>query len=100
MLVALLRFAENKASAAALMDDHNTWLAQGFEDGVFALAGSIMPAEGGAIIAHGVSADELRQRLAADPFVAERVVTADVIEIAPRRAEERLAFLIDQHETN
>lgn len=100
LFVVLLRFAENAASAPALMHAHNEWLARGFEDGVFVLAGSIQPAEGGAIIAHGVSADELRLRVGADPFVGEGVVSTEIIEIAPGRADERLSLLLGQSEAS
>lgn len=96
MFVVLLRFAENKTSAPALMERHNEWLSQGFADGVFVLAGSIRPAAGGAIIAHGIEEEELRLRVDADPFVAEGVVNAEVIEVAPGRVDERLAFLLDE----
>ena len=98
MFVVLLRFAENKASASILMEGHNEWLSRGFDDGVFVLAGSIQPASGGAIIARGVSAEELRLRVGADPFVTEGVVSVEVIEIAPGRVDERLAFLLDESE--
>lgn len=96
MFVVLLRFGENKASAHTLMQGHNEWLSRGFADGVFVLAGSIQPASGGAIIAHGIEAQELRVRVDADPFVAEGVVSAEVIEIAPGKVDERLGFLLDE----
>ncbi len=96
MFVVLLRFAENRASAPVLMQGHNEWLSHGFEDGVFVLAGSIQSAAGGAILAHGVTADELRARVETDPFVAEGVVSAEVIEIAPGKVDDRLVFLLDE----
>ncbi len=91
----LLRFAENKASAQALMTTHHEWLSRGFADGVFVLAGSIQPAAGGAIVAHGTDPQDLRRRLDADPFVAEGVVRAEVVEIAPGRVDDPLACLLD-----
>lgn len=100
MFVVLLRFAENKASAPALMQGHNEWLSRGFADGVFVLAGSIQPAAGGAIIAHDIEAEELRVRVDADPFVAEGVVSAEVIEITPGKVDERLGFLLDESKTD
>lgn len=98
MFVVLLRFADNKASAQALMPEHNEWLSRGFDDGVFVLAGSIQPAAGGAIIARGASAEELHARVEADPFVTEGVVSAEVIEVAPGKLDERLGFLLDGSE--
>jgi uncharacterized protein YciI len=93
MFIVLLRFAENSGQAGALMAAHNAWIQHGFDDGIFLLVGSLPPASGGAIMASGVSADELRRRVQLDPFVAHGVVTAEIIEIAPNRLDERLQFL-------
>jgi uncharacterized protein YciI len=93
MFVILLRFAANRAEAPRLMEAHNAWLRRGFEEGVFHLAGTIAPKAGGAILAHGADRAAIELRLAEDPFVAERVVQAEIIEIAPSRADDRLAFL-------
>ena len=46
-----------------------------------------------AILAHGTDRAAIELRLADDPFVAEQVVQAEIIEIAPSRADDRLAFL-------
>lgn len=96
MHVVFLRFAENRASAPTLMAAHNEWLSRGFDDGVFVLAGTIRPASGGVIIAHDTSAESLSRRVEADPFVSAGVVRAEITEIAPGRADERLAFLLDE----
>jgi uncharacterized protein YciI len=94
MFVVLLRFAENKDAAAQHMNGHQEWLRRGLDDGVFLLAGSIRPGLGGAILAHDASLAELEKRVADDPFVAENVVNAEIIEIAPGLADERLSFLL------
>ncbi len=93
MFVVFLRSAANKDKAAAFMQGHKDWLQAGFDDGVFALAGSLMPEGGGAILVHGITRDDLEQRVQADPFVAEGIVTEDIVEIAPSRTDERLAFM-------
>jgi uncharacterized protein YciI len=93
MFLVLLKFSDNKAQAAKHMDGHNAWIKRGFDDGVFALVGSLKPSGGGAVVARGITRDALEERIQGDPFVAERVVRAEVIEIAPSRADERLAFL-------
>ena len=92
MFIVLLKFAD-KAKAAEHMEGHKAWLQQGFDDGVFSLAGSLQPNLGGGILAQGTSPAELKARVAQDPFVAAGVVTAEVLEITPSRADERLAFL-------
>lgn len=93
MFVVLLKFSVNKAKAGQFMDGHNDWLRQGFADGVFLLAGSIKPGQGGAILAHGVTAGDLQQRVNADPFVVQDVVQAEIIEVAPSKTDERLNFM-------
>lgn len=94
MFIVLLRFSDNAAKAAVVMDGHNAWLRRGFADGVFLLAGSIQPKLGGAILAHGTSLPELEARVSEDPFVAERVVSAEILAVSPGKADERLAFLL------
>lgn len=94
MHIVLLKFAEHKDHAPHHMDGHNAWLKRGFDDGVFALAGTLQPRQGGAIVAHGCTLDELRARVAEDPFVAAGVVQAEYMEITPSKADERLGFLL------
>ena len=94
MFIVLLRFSDNKAQAGELMPGHNAWLKNGFDDGVFLLAGSLQPKQGGGILAHNVTFDDLQLRVNADPFVAEKVVTAEILEISPAKADQRLEFLL------
>ena len=94
MFVILLKFSENKSEAGGHMDGHNQWIKQGFEDGVFLLVGSLQPNLGGSVIAHNTSLPELQERVDSDPFVAENVVSAEILEIAPKKADERLSFLV------
>lgn len=94
MFVVLLRFSENKARAGEFMEGHKEWLRRGFDDGVFLLAGSLQPNLGGAVVAHGTSLSDLESRVNADPFVTEKVVTAEILEIAASKADARLSFLL------
>lgn len=93
MFVVLLRFSSNRGRAPGLMAGHQAWIQRGFEDGVFLVVGSLQPDPGGGIVAHGISREELERRVAEDPFVAEDVVRAEILEITPARSDERLAFL-------
>ncbi|NNE24013.1 MAG: hypothetical protein HKN11_15530 [Rhizobiales bacterium] len=95
MFVVLLKFARNKGEASRFMEGHKDWIKRGFDDGVFLMAGSLQPNMGGAIMAHDTSLADLQARVNDDPFVAQNVVIADILEIAPARADERLAFLLD-----
>ena len=95
MFIVLLLFSDNKDRAGEFMDGHNAWIKQGFEDSVFLMAGSLQPGLGGAVMAHNTSQEELEARLNRDPFVAEKVVSAEILEIAPAMTDERLEFLAD-----
>lgn len=94
MFMVLLKFSGNKGQAGQFMAGHKDWLERGFADGVFLLAGSLQPGLGGGIVADNTSLSELQSRVNDDPFVAEDVVSAEILEITPSRADERLDFLI------
>lgn len=94
MFVVLLRFSENKDKARDFMEGHNQWVKQGFEDKAFLLMGSLQPGLGGSIIVHGESRDALENRINQDPFVTENIVTAEILEIEPKKADERLDFVL------
>lgn len=93
MYVVLLRFSSNKSQASDHMAGHQEWIREGMDEGVFHLVGSIHPSLGGAVLASGVSPEELQTRVDADPFVVHDVVTAEIIQIAPNLTDPRLAFL-------
>nr|WP_222109363.1 hypothetical protein [Streptomyces cupreus] len=75
------------------MAEHQNWIRKGVDDGVFLLVGSIQPGQGGAVLATGITLEDLQARLAQDPFVVHDVVAAEVIEIAPNLTDPRLEFL-------
>ena len=94
MFVVLLKFSSNKGQAGRFMDGHREWIQRGLDDGVFLLVGSLQPDLGGGIVAFNTSLPDLQSRVNADPFVAEKVVSAEILEIAPARVDERLQFLL------
>lgn len=94
MFIIFLRFSANKDNAAQHMDGHKAWLKRGFTDGVFLLAGSLEPGLGGGILAHQTTLASLDQRVKEDPFVIAGVVQAEIHELDPGMADERLQFLI------
>ena len=95
MFLVLLRFSANRGRAGQFMEGHKEWIKRGFDDGVFLLAGSLQPNLGGGIIANNTSMPDLQSRVNDDPFVAENIVNAEVIEITPSRVDERLKFARD-----
>ena len=88
MFIVLLKFSTNKDQVSQFMDGHKAWLQRGFDDGVFLLAGTLQPGLGGALLAHDTSLADLQSRVNDDPFVAE------ISEMAPAKADDRLKFLL------
>lgn len=94
MFIVFLRFSSNKSHASQFMDGHKAWIKRGFADGVFLLAGSLEPELGGAILTHNATLLDLQARVNDDPFVVEDVVRAEIHEMDPSMADERLQFLV------
>jgi len=94
MFVVVLTFSSNKGQAGQFMEGHNEWIRRGFDDGVFLLAGSLQPNLGGGVVAHNTTLSALQSRVNNDPLVAEKVVSAEILEITPSKADERLKFLL------
>ena len=95
MFIVLFKFSDNKGKASQFMDGHKEWIKRGFDDGVFLLVGNLQPKLGGGIVAHNTSLSDLQSRVNTDPFVAEKVVKAEILEITPSKADARLNFLLD-----
>jgi len=94
MFIVLLKFSDNKGQAGQFMEGHKEWIKRGFDDGIFLLAGSLQPNLGGTIVVHNTSLQNLQGRVDDDPFVAENVVTVEILEITPSKADKRLDFLL------
>jgi uncharacterized protein YciI len=94
MFILVLKFSGNKGKAGQFMEGHKEWIKRGFDDGVFLLVGSLQPNLGGGIVAHNTSLPDLQSRVNDDPFVAENVVSAEILEIAPSKTDERLKFIL------
>ncbi len=96
MFIVLLKLSSDKGRAGQFMAGHKEWLKRGFDDGVFVLSGTLQPSLGGAIVAHNTSLPELQDRVNSDPFVAESIVNAEILDITPSKADERLKFLLGE----
>jgi len=95
VFIVMLKFSSKKELAGQFMDAHKQWIKRGFDDGVFLLAGSLEPSLGGGIMAHNTSLSDLQDRVNRDPFVAENIVRAEILEISPSKADDRLKFLLE-----
>lgn len=96
MHIVLLRFTERKSDAGKFMAGHKDWIQEGFDGGLFLLAGSLQSQAGGVLLANGIPAEELDQFIRRDPFVEHGIVTPEIIAVAPSRVDERLGFLLGQ----
>jgi uncharacterized protein YciI len=94
MFIVLLRFSKNKGKGAELMPAHNEWITRGIDEGVFLLVGSLQPRAGGMILANNTTRSDLETRVSQDPFVANDVVSAELLEISCSQADPRLGFLL------
>ena len=94
MFIVQLKFSSNKGQAGQFMAGHNEWIKRGFNAGVFLLVGSLQPNLGGGILVHNTSLSDLQNRVNDDPFVAQNVVSAEILEISPAKTDERLNFLL------
>jgi len=95
MYIVLLKFTDHKERAGDYMQAHIEWIQRGLDEQVFLMVGSLQPNLGGGILAHQCQLQELLQRVAADPFVEQGIVNAEIIEFSPAKADSRLAFLLD-----
>ncbi len=93
MFVTFLKFSDNRAAAQDHMAGHNSWIAKGFDDGVFLSVGSLLPGQGGAVIAHGESRQAYDARISDDPFVKQGIVVAETHEIDAKRTIPALDML-------
>ena len=98
MFIVLLKFSTNKIQAPNFIESHNHWIKQGFEDNVFLMVGSVKPGIGGSVLVHGESREALEKRVNKDPFVIEKIVTAEILEIEPKKVDERLEFLLSDED--
>jgi uncharacterized protein YciI len=94
MYIVLLRFSGAKAKAVEFMEGHKAWIRRGFDDGVFVMTGTLQPNAGGLVVAVNTSRTDLEGRISADPFVVEGVVTAEILEVALSRLDERLSWVV------
>ncbi|WP_020401129.1 YciI family protein [Kordiimonas gwangyangensis] len=95
MFIVTLRMSGDRAKAPALKDGHNAWIKQGFADGAFLAVGNLEPGPGGVLLVQESDLKALEKRVNADPFVAEGVVTPEVIQFTPKKTDDQLSFLLE-----
>lgn len=95
MFIVLLSYTAPLERIDAVTADHRRWLDACYERGLFLASGPQMPRTGGAILAHGLGRQALEALLAEDPFAMAGVAEYRVIEVAVRKADPRLGFLVE-----
>lgn len=93
MFLILLSYTKPLDEVDRWLDDHKAWVKQGFDDGVFILAGGQLPRVGGVVVAIGETREQIEGRAAQDPFVRHGVAAAQVIEVRPSTLDARIEFL-------
>lgn len=96
MFVVLLTYTVPLEQIDRLGPDHRAWLKTCYDDGIFLASGPQQPRSGGAILAHGLTREELEARLAHDPFAQAGAATYQIIKVGVRLADPRLAFLVEE----
>lgn len=96
MFIVLLRLTKDNGHLAEHhFPAHKAWLTQGFEDGVFDLAGRLSDV-GGAILARNATRAEIEARIANDPFVIHGVAQPEILEMSPSVASDAMIHLIPE----
>lgn len=95
MFIVLLTYTAPLERIDAQGEAHRAWLRSCYDDGIFLASGPQEPRTGGAILAHGLTRAELEARLAGDPFAQAGLATYQIIKVAVRLSDPRLAFLTE-----
>lgn len=93
MFVIVLTYTQPLEAVDRLVPEHVQWLDRHYATGHFLASGRRVPRTGGVILAHGLDRAALDAALADDPFNRHGVARYEVIEFAPGKTAEALAFL-------
>ncbi|TDT98622.1 uncharacterized protein YciI [Streptomyces sp. 846.5] len=93
MFIVTLTYTAPLAAVDELVPAHRRWLAEHYAGGVFVASGRRVPRNGGVILAHGVSREELERILATDPLAPVR--TYQVMEFVPSMTSPDLASIAE-----
>jgi len=94
VFIVLISYTSPLNSVEKFIPEHNEFLDEQYRLGHFQLSGRKVPRTGGMIIATVASRSILDQILSQDPFHREDLAEYEIIEIAPTKSSERLAFLL------
>lgn len=95
MFIVFLKFTNKKSLAPDFMKSHLDWVLSGVNESVFLVAGSLASGEGGCILAHNTSKEELVNRVELDPFVEQGIVSVEIIEVNANFVGDEFQFLLE-----
>lgn len=77
------------------MEEHNNWIRQNMDNNKFLLVGTLKPPLGGGILAHNTTLSEVERIVEQDPFVREKIVYTEIIEIDPVIVNQQLNSVLN-----
>jgi uncharacterized protein YciI len=94
VFVVTLTYVADLAEIDAAMPRHMAYLRRQYEEGIFLVSGRQVPRVGGVIIATGLERADLEERVAQDPFVAEGLAEASIVEFNASQTAPQLKGLL------
>ncbi|REE67342.1 uncharacterized protein YciI [Paenibacillus taihuensis] len=83
MFVVLLRYTGELERIDTFVEEHRTFLRKYYDAGRFIASGPMNPREGGVILAHAESKEQLSVIISEDPFYREQIATYEIIAFEP-----------------
>jgi uncharacterized protein YciI len=94
MFMVTLTYLVDLSEVDAALPEHVAWLDQQYADGVFVASGRLVPRVGGMILVAGTSREDLKRRLALDPFGRLGLAEHAIVEFVPSRVADGLEQLL------
>jgi len=94
MFVIMVNYIKPLSDIDAHLEAHRRFLDEGYAAGYFLASGPRVPRTGGVILAHAISAEELKAFVAQDPFNREGVATYEVVEFTAVKFDPRLQQVV------
>ncbi|MFM2482801.1 YciI family protein [Celerinatantimonas sp. YJH-8] len=95
MFIVSLTYLYDLAKVDEYLIAHRQYLDSLYARGKLLVSGGKKPRDGGIILAHQVTREELDELLTHDPFYQQGLARYEITEFTPRQTAESLAFLAD-----
>lgn len=94
MFIVLMHLMDG-SNASTYIEGHKAWIRKAFDEDVLFYVGGRRKGGGNAMIANGLSHEELSARVDQNPLVANGVVSAEIIELDTTLSDPRMAFMVE-----